>query len=138
MFKVNFNKRILGGFLLSLGIITWLAINSFVNTGKLISTNQWVAHRHEVLYRSQNILAVAVDIEIGQRGFSLTGNEKSLEPYYKASKEIKSLLKDLSMLSADNPSQGQRISEMEIYVNKLLNFSASVIEARRKSFEDAR
>jgi len=42
---------------------------------------KWVNHTHKVLAEADAILAAAVDMETGMRGFLLAGKEEFLEPY---------------------------------------------------------
>src|SRR5688572_11295181 len=82
------NRRTLIGFAIALAILGALAVYSFVNTQRMVSSSQWVAHTYEVLHHSQRLLAVAVNLEIGQRSYAMLGAEDFLEPYHKANQEI--------------------------------------------------
>src|SRR5690348_9291551 len=98
-FRFYFNGRIVLGFLLSLAILSWLAVSSYWNTQHLIKSGSMVAHTLDVLYHTERALAITTSIELGQRGYSLTGNENFLEPYKKAIGEIEFHLDKLSTLT---------------------------------------
>jgi PAS domain S-box-containing protein len=137
MYKVHFKKRILSGFLLTLISLTWLAILSDNSKNEVITSSKWVAHTHDVLFHAEKVLAVATNIEIGQRGFSLSGNEEFLEPYREAQNEIHSHLDRLRELTKDNSDQQQLVKELRSDIGHLLMFSSSAINARKQSFESA-
>src|SRR4051812_6190526 len=124
MFKIHLNKRIILGFFIAIGTLTWLAIYSYRNTSQLISSSQWVAHTNDVLYHAEKVGAVASAIEIGQRGYALTGNEKFLEPYNQARNAIHAHYETVQTLTRDNPEQQQLLEELGIVIDKLLSFSA--------------
>jgi PAS domain S-box-containing protein len=137
MFKVYINKRILAGFLIAIGVLAWLAIYAFNNTREMISSSRWVAHTNEVLYNAERILVVCVNIEIGQRGYALTGNSQFLEPYLEAKNEIYERQRSLGALTSDNTIQQARLTKLAGNIDTLLAFSSSAISARKKSFEVA-
>lgn len=137
MFRFYFNKKITVGFVLALAILSWLSFYSYVHTQELISSSHLVAHTHDVLYNAERILAIAMNIEIGQRGYALTGHDEFLEPYKKAKSEIDRHVKNLFDLTKDNANQQQHIKKLAYDIDKLLVFSSTAVAARRSSFEEA-
>jgi PAS domain S-box-containing protein len=137
MFNNHLNRRILIGFVLALMILAVLAIYSFINTRKLIESSQWVAHTQDVLYHSQRLLAVAVNLEIGQRSYAMTGNGLFLGPFNQASNEIHERYSALRNLISDNDHQLSRLNELKNDVDALVQFSSSAVMARNESFEKA-
>ena len=70
-------------FILSLlGIVTYLGLNTMIENAR------WVNHTREVLEEIQIVTSYIKDAETGQRGFLITGQERYLEPYNNAIKEI--------------------------------------------------
>ena len=67
------------GFLIALLLV--IAALNYRNTYQLNEDSAWVAHTHEVLDLTSNVLRTLVDAETGVRGFVITGNEVSLQPY---------------------------------------------------------
>jgi PAS domain S-box-containing protein len=138
MAKIYFKKSILLGFIIVLGILTWLAVSSYFNSKALISSSQWVSHTQNVLYHGQRVLAIASNIELGQRGYSLTGNETFLQPYDKARREIRQHFNSLTDLTRDNAGQQNRLKRLGSAIDNLLMFSTAAVEARKKNFEQAK
>jgi PAS domain S-box-containing protein len=103
----------------------------------MISSSKWVAHTHDVLYHAEQVLAVASNIEIGQRGYSLTGQAEFLEPYNKSRTEIDGHYRQLLKLTMDNKDQQARLESLSGHLDELLLFSSSAIQARKTNFEKA-
>ncbi|MBT9386538.1 CHASE3 domain-containing protein [Pseudooceanicola sp. CBS1P-1] len=64
-----------------------------------------------VLSGAQEVLAVAVDMETGMRGYLLAGQEAFLEPYHTGSERIGALFEDLGTLVAAEPGQVARLDQ---------------------------
>lgn len=64
--------------ILSLIIITTLSKNAFSN---YVDSIKWNVHTYEVINAFEGLMASMVDMETGQRGFSIVMEEQFLEPY---------------------------------------------------------
>jgi PAS domain S-box-containing protein len=137
MFKSYLSPRIVIGLTLILALLSWLAFSSYINTRKMISSSRWVAHTHDALYQAQKVLAIAVNIEIGQRGYALTGNPEFLKPYQKGLNEIDYAVDSLLLLVNDNEGQVRRLKNLEHYVHLLTEFSKKAVQARQTSLSAA-
>jgi PAS domain S-box-containing protein len=138
MLRFYFNKKILLGFSLALAILSWLGFSSYQNTTKLIGSSQQVAHTFDVLFNTERLLAIVTNIELGQRGYSITGDEIFLGPYRRSEGEINNHLNVLRELTADNPSQLRRLVQLDSIIQRLLLFSADAVDRRKVSFEASR
>jgi len=67
--------------------------------------NGWVEHTYKVLATAQGIIAAAVDMETGMRGYLLAGQDKFLDPYNKGKKSFYIKIDELSNTVSDNPAQ---------------------------------
>jgi len=94
-------------FLLILGAVSVYCIK------ELMHTNKWVTHTHEVMGRASEIVAAAVDMETGMRGFLLAGKEEFLEPYENGEKEAYATIFALQETVRDNPAQVERLAAAE-------------------------
>lgn len=126
-----FHKKVWLGFFSAIAIISWLGVNSFINNRKSSHSAQWVAHTNRVLYHSEQILALTVDLESGQRGYALTGKEAFLAPTKDASPLLLDHLRSLKELTSDNASQQVRIKHLERLIRSKLAFSNKAIQIRR-------
>jgi PAS domain S-box-containing protein len=97
----------------------------------LLDSEQWVTHTEQVIAATNQISRLVVDAETGQRGFLLTGDDKYLEPYERASREIGPALSRLRQLTSDNPVQSRPIAHLQsVSSDKLKELSRTVELAR--------
>lgn len=127
-----FHRKVWFGFLTAIFIISWLAITSYRNNKKSEETASWVSHTNLVMYHAEQLLTLTIDMESGQRGYSLTGNEQFLEPTRQASEVILGHTQSLKDITADNSSQQVRIDKLEQVVRQKLDFTLHVVEIRKK------
>ena len=136
--KMTLGQKILAGFIACTIVLMSVAFFSFRNSEKLVETNQWVNHTHDVIYEFDQILSATVDIETGMRGFIVTGEERFLEPYHLGVKTLNSHLELIRSLTSDNQVQQDNIADLKRASNELLRLRAEVIDLRRKDVEEAR
>ena len=72
----------------------------------------WVDHTYIVIQKAMNIIASAVDMETGMRGYLLAGKEDFLEPYNRGKKLFYETVKDLKKTVSDNPDQVKLLDEI--------------------------
>ncbi|OUT57251.1 MAG: hypothetical protein CBB71_16475 [Rhodopirellula sp. TMED11] len=74
--------------------------------------NAWVSQSHTVIVDAQEILASAVDMQLGMRGFLLTGQSNALAPYRKGARAFYEKAQTLKKTLADHPQQVRLLDEM--------------------------
>ena len=79
--------------------------------------NQWVDHTYEVLNHAAKIEKLIVDLETGERGFLITGQEDFLEPFNAGKIKIASVLESTKQLVSDNPQQVTRLEQVHTLMN---------------------
>ncbi|MDA0241435.1 MAG: CHASE3 domain-containing protein [Proteobacteria bacterium] len=89
------------------GAVTVWSVLSINNTVK------WVNHTYRVLETGSEIVAAAVDMETGMRGFLLAGKDEFLEPYNGGLKRFNEKIKSLQNTVSDNPPQVARLEKVE-------------------------
>ncbi|MCP4346895.1 MAG: HAMP domain-containing protein [Desulfobacterales bacterium] len=96
-------------------------------------TRHWMDHTHEVIRKAMEILAAAVDMETGMRGYLLAGKEEFLEPYSEGNKRFSTLVSNLKKMVSDNPDQVNLLGEIEETMREWMkNVTQPNIELRRK------
>jgi signal transduction histidine kinase/CHASE3 domain sensor protein len=106
----------------------WLAFRSV----QVLSNSQyWVAHTWQVINATERIMGSMKDAETGNRGYLLTGNPADLAPYTQALQDIPEEFRQISALTADNPRQQARISEMRTLVNQRLRILETTVDQWR-------
>ncbi|PLX79236.1 MAG: chemotaxis protein [Desulfuromonas sp.] len=105
---------------------------------KLRELNAWVIHTYKVIEEANEILASAVDMETGMRGFLLAGRDEFLEPYVGGKKKFFELVASLSQTVDDNPAQVALLGEMKTTIE---GWNANVVEKQinlRREIGDAK
>ena len=136
---ISIRFKILGGILTPLLLTTALSVVYFSSIKELLGTTFWVDHTHRVINNARQIEKLVIDLETGERGFLLTGNEAFLEPYNDANREVHSLIAKTKELVGDNPPQVERLRVIQELVDKWLkDVSDPEIELRRSISNDAK
>lgn len=91
-------------------VIAGIAVYGLSTTQRIAG---WVEHTNDVLKKSESIVAAAVDMETGMRGYLLAGKESFLDPYKSGQKLAYSRIADLQKTVSDNPRQVKRLGEVE-------------------------
>jgi methyl-accepting chemotaxis protein len=127
------------GYSLALIILIIIGVVSYRTTTGLIETADKVAHTHKVLEHLLQVPSLLKDVEAGQRGHTITGEERYLEQYNSALNGIDQEVKELRELTAENPNQQRRLDNLEPVIQEKLAFAKEVIDLRRnKGFEASR
>ncbi|WP_163337806.1 methyl-accepting chemotaxis protein [Desulfopila sp. IMCC35008] len=106
------NKLLLGN-ALSLSLVAILSFITYSTTSKLLKSSQLVDHTYVVIESAMDILAAAVDMETGMRGYLLAGKEDFLDPYKGGYASFLERVKKLKNTVSDNPAQVTLLEEIE-------------------------
>lgn len=130
--QMKTKQKILVGVCTPLIFLLLLGGISALNVSKLNSTNAWVNHTYFVLGEADAILAAAVDMETGMRGFLLAGEEAFLEPYNSGQDRAFQRIRSLQETVNDNPTQVKRLDEVyEVLKAWQTNITEPMIQMRR-------
>ncbi|MCP4392156.1 MAG: methyl-accepting chemotaxis protein [Gammaproteobacteria bacterium] len=91
----------------ALGVVSYTSIDSINDT-----YNQ-VDHTHKVIREANAIIASAVDMETGMRGFLLAGKDGFLAPYKSGKTAFDEQIAALQETVSDNPPQVERLKEVK-------------------------
>ena len=87
--------------------------NNSATMQDMAQATQWVDHTHKVIQEAMKIIAAAVDMETGMRGYLLAGKEEFLDPYKDGIKRFDKLTAELKNTVSDNPAQVKLLGEMQ-------------------------
>jgi methyl-accepting chemotaxis protein len=73
----------------------------------------WVSHTYNVIIEAETLLAAAIDMETGMRGYLLAGKDQFLHPYNAGSKTFFAKSAKLRGTVSDNPAQVQLLQNAE-------------------------
>ena len=93
--------------LIAVGAFSYRSVSESTESGRL------VRHTHEVLENLQGLLLVMESIASSVRGFIITNQESSLEPYLGAIASLHEYESNLRALTKDNPTQQSRLPALE-------------------------
>jgi len=130
-FIPNSKSSLWGGIALVI-VITYGTI-SFYGMNSLQNTAEWVNHTHEVIAMAADIEKNIIDLETGQRGFLITGEDSFLEPYNDSRAKLFDLLEATRNIVSDNPKQVDRLTAVEELLKEWFKQAGSKeINERRK------
>jgi len=120
--------------LLVMGGFIFLALDS---TRDFAAATRLTNHTHEVIGVLDGLVSSAQEVEVGYRGFLLTGEESYLAPFADAQTRLIGDLKHLSQLVSDNPGQQQRAKVLGAAIIERMNNLSMGVKVRRAEGSDA-
>ncbi len=136
--KLSLKAKLIGGSCVTLILIVILGIVSINATTSLTDTAKWVDHTHEVIGEANGILASAVNMETGMRGYLLAGKEEFLAPYTQGRKDFHKEIAVLSKTVDDNPVQVQLLGEARKTIDEWVQQVTEPTIALRREIGDAK
>ncbi len=124
--------KVLTGVCIPLFFLLILGASSFFGVNKINHTAKWVYHTYNVLGKADSIVASAVDMETGMRGYLLAGQEQFLDPYKGGEKAVYEQIESLQETVSDNPGQVKRLEEVATTLKEWqANVTEPTIQLRR-------
>ncbi len=112
MASLSTRGRLFLGFGLVLGVFVISAILTFFQFNKNIENTHWTAHTYEVIIEADKILTALVNMETGQRGYLLAGEEKFLAPMRQGEQDFNTALTSIKEKTRDNKLQQDRLDKL--------------------------
>ena len=104
-----------------------------IDSASAKQTINWVIHTYKVIAHANDIIAAAVDMETGMRGFLLAGKEDFLGPYNDGSQKFFELTASLRETVSDNAAQVQLLEEVDATIKGWKeNVTEPMISLRRQ------
>ena len=114
------------GFALALSCLLLIGIIAFWSVTRMDESAAWVEHSDVVIGELETLLSSENDAEAAQRGFIITGDERTLEPYRSATLALQASLERLLVLAQDNAQQQQRLMALKTLVRARLDSLATI------------
>jgi len=106
---------------------------------KTMSDNEkWVTHTYKVIAQANEILAAAVDMETGMRGYLLAGKDEFLDPYKGGKKAFGERVAALQKTVSDNPAQVKLLTEVRENIGAWQNNVTEPTIALRRQIGNAK
>lgn len=135
LFGVLFSRRGASMILLSVGILALLAalVSGGLSAQRRRGENQELySHALEVLAAGREVLSSTQDIEIGERGYLLSGDPAYLIPYDTANALLDMQVASLRQLTMIEPRQQQLAAEVERHIGGLRLNAAQILALARE------
>ncbi|KIC13324.1 CHASE3 domain-containing protein, partial [Leisingera sp. ANG-Vp] len=100
-------------------------------------TQNWTIHTYKVIATANDIIAAAVDMETGMRGYLLAGQDAFLEPYNAGGTRFGELVAGLSETVSDNPAQVALLGEVQATIDGWRQNVTEPMIALRREIGDA-
>jgi len=97
----------------------------------LLTSEHWVEHTWQVINDVEDLMGSAKDAETGARGYILTGEDPYLQPYLDAQRNLPVQIAQFRKLTADNPAQQKRITEMHALLDARMGLLQESIDLRK-------
>lgn len=122
---------------ISIVLVSGVALTTW--THRLLSQHRdLVVHTHEVIEMAKDVLIGLDDAETGQRGYLLSGERRTLEPYAHARERLGAMAATLTRQVADNPAQSERMGRLSgLTQRKLDELQSSIVARDRQGFDAA-
>ena len=109
-----------------------LLVSPNVDSAVAKQTIGWVTHTYKVIAHANDILAAAVNMETGMRGYLLAGKEGFLDPYKGGAMHFYKAISNLRKTVSDNPAQVKLLTETEANIKAWqANVTEPTIQLRR-------
>src|SRR5712671_3815446 len=126
-------RRMQMGCALAVAIFALLSVVSYRAVRDLREGYYWVRHTHEVIEELEAVLSSMQDIETGDRGYALVGEENMLEPYYSGLAHAKQQLENVRQSTIDNPSQQRRGNALSILIDAKIAAAGQIVRLRHEN-----
>lgn len=111
--NLTIGKKLLASFALILIVSVGIGAVHYSTLAFIQKTIHWTSHTYRVLDAVDRATAAMVDQETGLRGYLVTGNQDSLDPYKSGSTAFEHEWSKARELTADNPAQQNRLTELK-------------------------
>jgi methyl-accepting chemotaxis protein len=128
----TFGRKLALGFAIAVLTVVVVGVSGHRATSDLIENDYWVEHTYEVREQLTELMSSLKDVETGQRGFLITGDESFLEPYNAGLSDVAKAQAEARRLTADNDAQQKRLDRLAAPVVARLATMLKVIELRRQ------
>jgi PAS domain S-box-containing protein len=131
--RVSLQQKVAIGYLLASLVLISIVLIEFRYIRGLERTAEAVDYEHRVKEHLSHLLSLMKDIETGQRGYLITGQEEFLEPFDAATKALPSEIEAVDRLISDDDEQKRRMRAVVDLVNQKLRFQSEALRLQRQN-----
>ena len=109
-----------------------------VSVEDLRTSQRLALHSEEVLAAANQLERLVIDVETGQRGFVITGQERFLDPWRNAQRALPEASRRLERLTADDAQHEQAVLIGQAAAAYVRDYSVPLVAAARRDPDSAR
>ena len=125
--------RLYLGYGILIGITSIVVAIAYGNVTALDSANDANVHTYKVLAEVDGAMEALVNIETGERGYALTGQDASLQPYTAGQQEFQQHLERALALTTDNEAQQGRLKQLAQHQRDWMAQAIEPVIAQRRA-----
>ena len=119
------------GFAVVVTVLAAVGATWYRGTTRYVQDNRWVHHTYDVIDALDDLLGVAKDAELGERGYLITRDTSYLRTYNDALGLVSPTLRRLRALTSDNPVEQARVPVLEQALAERLGILERVVALQR-------
>jgi methyl-accepting chemotaxis protein len=124
--------KLIAGFGSIIAVVLSIIVIANTMFSETIKANEWTIHTYQVMGEADGMLLSLVNIETGERGFLVGGQEEFLEPFHMGSENFIKHWKAAKSLTSDNDKQQKRLNQLNsAFSNWMENYNSESIQMRR-------
>ena len=116
---------------MAMAVLVVLGVIAYRTTTGLVETADRVARGHKLVADLQSVLSELQDAETGERGYILTGEERYLQPYNAAVRNVSERIAELRESAEDDPHVQEKLQLLEPLIVRRFSEFAETIELRK-------
>ena len=125
----SIETQLLAGFALITAVLALVSAAAWRNTLQTTASRDWVNHTHAVILETQSVLSSLHASEAALRDYLITRQNNSLAAYQQATARLKEHLQVTSALIASNPTQHDRVAQLQTSVGQRLAAQNEIVRA---------
>ena len=114
----SFIKNLHKAFLLSILLLSTMAVISFIAIRESNRRAEWVHHTEVVIEELEYLISQMKDAETGVRGYIITGSEAALKPYHGSYQRTLNTYHKIKNLTSDNSVQQRTLPELKALIEQ--------------------
>jgi PAS domain S-box-containing protein len=129
--KLSTETKVYAFFVTAFAGVVLLGFFTYRNTQELIVNNRWVTHTHQVRQSIADLEGAVLEAENRRRDYLLTGDSRDLAQFLANLDKIPAATNKIIELTADNPDQQPRVTELKNLTDQSLSIWSATAEAAR-------
>ncbi|MGH2647633.1 MAG: CHASE3 domain-containing protein, partial [Ginsengibacter sp.] len=123
----KFADRTRRGYLAAFIVLLGSYIISYVSTQNLMKQSKLVNHSNEVIHSVDNVVGFVTQCESAARGYIVTNRKELLSKYFASRSNADSALRNVKLMTADNPEQQRNMDSLDVLVNDKFSWLENVL-----------